>query len=41
MMFTGQPPRRFLCLDCGSDKTDSEIMDEIKFSLEKEEKPFG
>ena len=35
MMFTGQPPRRFLCLDCGSDKTDIEIMDEIKFSLER------
>ena len=35
MMFKSQPPRRFLCLDCGTDKTDLEIMDDIKFALER------
>ena len=41
MMFTGQPPpRRFLCLDCGSDKTDLEIMNELNLLLREEGKPL-
>tara|TARA_X000000950_G_scaffold168131_1_gene205238 strand:+ start:5691 stop:7700 length:2010 start_codon:yes stop_codon:yes gene_type:complete len=35
MVFKTQPPRRFLALDCGSKKSDAEIMDDIKFSLER------
>ena len=35
MVFKTQPPRRFLALDCGSNKSNAEIMDDIKFSLER------
>ncbi len=35
MVFKTQPPRRFLALDCGANKTHQEIMDDIKFSLER------
>ena len=35
MVFKSQPPRRFLALDCGTDKTDQEMMDDIKVSLER------
>ena len=35
MVFKQQPPRRFLALDCGAHKTDQEIMDDIKGSLER------
>ena len=35
MVFKTQPPRRFLALDCGANKTSQEIMDDIKFSLER------
>ena len=35
MVFKSQPPRRFLALDCGAEKADQEMMDEIKFALER------
>ena len=35
MMFNGPTSETISCLDCGSDKTDLKIMDEIKFTLER------
>ena len=35
MVFKSQPPRRFLALDCGVEKADQEMMDDIKFALER------
>ena len=35
MVFKSQPPRRFLALDCGAQKADQEMMDDIKFALER------
>ena len=42
MVFKTQPPRRFLALDCGANKTHQEKMDDIKrdcmvFSLLRED----
>ena len=35
MLFKTQPPRRFLALDCGTEKADQEMMEDIKFALER------
>ena len=35
MLFNAQPPRRYLALDCGDVKTDLNIMNEIRFTLER------